>query len=177
MILRAHLSMPVHNGASRGPDGHSAHHVQRCLTSRSRASGLGPIDFLPPAASFASHCFSAMTHFGGNLNYCGGLGCGVVFKLAPNSNGGWKETVLHRFADHPGAYPNSVPRSTFRPLHLDTPSGRPDPLLPLPGTRFAAKAIVENHIFVQLWRRISSGELVSSWKSRIQAAEPRILVG
>ena len=28
-----------------------------------------------------------------------------VFKLAPNSNGGWKETVLHTFVDHPGASP------------------------------------------------------------------------
>lgn len=39
--------------------------------------------------------------------YVGGctLGCGVVFRLAPTSHSGWKETVLHRFADHPGAYP------------------------------------------------------------------------
>ena len=28
-------------------------------------------------------------------------GCGVVFKLAPNSNGGWNETVLHAFRFHP----------------------------------------------------------------------------
>jgi uncharacterized repeat protein (TIGR03803 family) len=32
-------------------------------------------------------------------------GCGVVFKLAPNSSGGWKETVLHTFVDQPGAGP------------------------------------------------------------------------
>jgi uncharacterized repeat protein (TIGR03803 family) len=44
---------------------------------------------------------------GGNLSVCGGQGCGVVFKLAPNSNGGWSETALHRFADHPSAYPNA----------------------------------------------------------------------
>jgi len=36
-----------------------------------------------------------------------GYGCGIVFKLAPDSNGGWKETVLHAFADHPGAYPDA----------------------------------------------------------------------
>jgi hypothetical protein len=30
----------------------------------------------------------------------------VVFKLVPNSNGGWREiVVLHRFLDHPGAFP------------------------------------------------------------------------
>jgi len=36
---------------------------------------------------------------------CGGVGCGVVFKLTPNSKGGWKLTVQHRFADKPGASP------------------------------------------------------------------------
>jgi hypothetical protein len=38
---------------------------------------------------------------------CNGTGCGVVFKLTPNSNGGWHETLLHVFADHPGAYPTT----------------------------------------------------------------------
>jgi uncharacterized repeat protein (TIGR03803 family) len=41
---------------------------------------------------------------GGNFTYCN-IGCGVVFKLAPNAEGGWKETVLRRFADHPGTHP------------------------------------------------------------------------
>ena len=45
------------------------------------------------------------TFQGGNLSDCNGAGCGVVFKLAPNSNGGWNETVLHAFAGHPGANP------------------------------------------------------------------------
>jgi|HubBroStandDraft_6_1064221.scaffolds.fasta_scaffold674912_2 uncharacterized repeat protein (TIGR03803 family) len=45
------------------------------------------------------------TQQGGNV-LCG-YGCGIVFKLAPDSNGGWKETVLHAFADHPGAYPDA----------------------------------------------------------------------
>ena len=45
---------------------------------------------------------------GGNLSVCGDQGCGVVFKLAPNSNGGWTETVLHTFMDHPGALPNAL---------------------------------------------------------------------
>ncbi len=42
---------------------------------------------------------------GGNLSACNGGGCGVVFKLSPNSSGGWTETVLHAFAGHPGANP------------------------------------------------------------------------
>jgi uncharacterized repeat protein (TIGR03803 family) len=48
------------------------------------------------------------TVFGGNLSYCSGSGCGVVFKLAPNSEGGWRETVLHFFTDRAGASPNDV---------------------------------------------------------------------
>jgi uncharacterized repeat protein (TIGR03803 family) len=34
-------------------------------------------------------------------------GCGVVFRLTPNSNGTWTESVLHRFSDHPGAHPDA----------------------------------------------------------------------
>jgi uncharacterized repeat protein (TIGR03803 family) len=45
------------------------------------------------------------TMFGGNLSMCSGYGCGVVFTLTPNSNGVWKETVLHSFYDVPGAIP------------------------------------------------------------------------
>jgi uncharacterized repeat protein (TIGR03803 family) len=44
------------------------------------------------------------TLWGGDLSGCFS-GCGVIFELAPNSNGGWKETVLHTFFDHPGAGP------------------------------------------------------------------------
>ena len=32
-------------------------------------------------------------------------GCGTVFKLKPNSDGSWTESVLHRFANNPGANP------------------------------------------------------------------------
>jgi hypothetical protein len=45
------------------------------------------------------------TNLGGDRSLCGGTGCGVVFKLVPNSNGTWTETVLHRFLDRPGAGP------------------------------------------------------------------------
>jgi uncharacterized repeat protein (TIGR03803 family) len=34
-------------------------------------------------------------------------GCGVVYKLAPNSNGKWSYTVLHRFTGFDGAGPNA----------------------------------------------------------------------
>jgi uncharacterized repeat protein (TIGR03803 family) len=46
------------------------------------------------------------TRVGGDLR-CNNSGCGVVFKLAPNSKGGWDETVLHDFFDQPGAVPEA----------------------------------------------------------------------
>jgi uncharacterized repeat protein (TIGR03803 family) len=49
---------------------------------------------------------------GGNLSLCNKFGCGVVFKLTPNSKGGWRETVLHSFQDQPGARP-------YAPLTFD----------------------------------------------------------
>jgi len=48
------------------------------------------------------------TELGGHMSTMGcEAGCGVVFKLAPNSRGGWTETVLHTFLDRPGADPNA----------------------------------------------------------------------
>src|ERR1700685_171103 len=42
---------------------------------------------------------------GGNLGFCPLAGCGVVYKLTPQSSGKWKETTLHVFIDRPAAYP------------------------------------------------------------------------
>lgn len=42
------------------------------------------------------------TYNGGSLSHCSRIGCGVVFKLTPNLEGGWNETVLHYFADDAG---------------------------------------------------------------------------
>jgi uncharacterized repeat protein (TIGR03803 family) len=47
------------------------------------------------------------TTAGGDNGVCLGQGCGVVFKLTPNGNGGWMETVLHSFRDMPGSNPYS----------------------------------------------------------------------
>jgi uncharacterized repeat protein (TIGR03803 family) len=47
---------------------------------------------------------------GGTTEYCGGIGCGIVFELvAPKSaNGVWKENVLYRFTGSAdGAYPEA----------------------------------------------------------------------
>jgi uncharacterized repeat protein (TIGR03803 family) len=37
------------------------------------------------------------TLYGGDSSYCGNTGSGVVYELKPQSNGSWKETVLHSF--------------------------------------------------------------------------------
>ena len=37
---------------------------------------------------------------------CGApFGCGTVFRLTPNSDGTWTESVIHSFANHPAATP------------------------------------------------------------------------
>jgi len=41
------------------------------------------------------------TYFGGHYDF------GIVFRLAQNGDGRWKETILHSFKDHPGALPVS----------------------------------------------------------------------
>ena len=49
-----------------------------------------------------------MTPDGGGRGTCsyGAHGtCGTVFKLKPNPDGSWTESVLHRFANNPGANP------------------------------------------------------------------------
>jgi uncharacterized repeat protein (TIGR03803 family) len=48
------------------------------------------------------------TEFGGGGTGCGGLGCGTVFELMPNSDGSWNETVLYTFqGTGDGAYPTA----------------------------------------------------------------------
>jgi uncharacterized repeat protein (TIGR03803 family) len=44
------------------------------------------------------------TEYGGSTDFCNGEngGCGIVFKLSPNSSGGWTETVLHVFHSYSG---------------------------------------------------------------------------
>lgn len=56
---------------------------------------------------FANLTFDIAGNLYGTTEYGGDSSChcGVVFKLAPNSNGGWSETVLLSFDDDPGARP------------------------------------------------------------------------
>jgi uncharacterized repeat protein (TIGR03803 family) len=52
--------------------------------------------------------FYGTTENGGN-GQCGGTGCGVVFKLSPQSGGGWIETVLYDFCSLTGCADGEEP--------------------------------------------------------------------
>jgi len=54
---------------------------------------------------YASLTFDKAGNLYGTTFKGGSHGYGVVFKLAPNGKGGWTESVLHSFANRPGAYP------------------------------------------------------------------------
>lgn len=45
------------------------------------------------------------TYEGGDLNTCGGRGCGTVFELMPQTGGGWTEKVLYNFFAKGGSNP------------------------------------------------------------------------
>ena len=84
----------------------------RLRVERSRTSPVGGawnVWGLPRSECDQAGNLYGTTVRGGKVGSCGGPGCGVVFKLAPNSKGGWSETVLHRFLDHrgTGAYPSA----------------------------------------------------------------------
>jgi len=65
------------------------------------------------------------TVIGGNVNACPQqLGCGVVFKLEPESNHRWKYSVLHVFNNSPdGALPSGVVMSANGKLYGTTIGG------------------------------------------------------
>jgi len=56
---------------------------------------------------FAGMTFDQAGNLYGTAEVGGAADAGVVFELTPSSNGGWQETVLHSFHDHPGALPFS----------------------------------------------------------------------
>lgn len=72
--------------------------------------GLNPLAGLAPWTGLlldASGNLWGTTIAGGNLG-CDGGGCGVVFELTPDSQGSWKESVVHTFLDNPGYYPGGT---------------------------------------------------------------------
>lgn len=73
----------------------------------------GGSDGLYPTSSLVSDGagnFYGTTVLGGTCPGWNGYGCGVVFEISPNGNGGWTQTVLHTFAAPPdGANPFCAP--------------------------------------------------------------------
>jgi uncharacterized repeat protein (TIGR03803 family) len=65
------------------------------------------IDYFPKTGTFpqgglaidAAGAMYGTTEWGGGLGSCDNNSCGTVFKLAPNPDGTWAETVLHRFGN------------------------------------------------------------------------------
>lgn len=49
------------------------------------------------------------TYLGGLVNGCLTEGCGTVYKLKPNSDGSWTESVIYAFNGNDGAYPLASP--------------------------------------------------------------------
>ena len=85
-----------------------AHATEKVLYSFSgEADGGGPNGSIVFDASGNAY---GTTHFGG-ITTCGGQvggGCGVVFELSQNNNGGWSESPLYAFSDGvDGGFPNS----------------------------------------------------------------------
>jgi uncharacterized repeat protein (TIGR03803 family) len=76
-------------------------------------SFAGPPDGLDPAAAGlifdpAGNLYGT-TAYGGSTSNCGSLGCGVVFKLTPNSDGSWTESVLYNFCPATGCLDGASP--------------------------------------------------------------------
>jgi uncharacterized repeat protein (TIGR03803 family) len=86
------------------PDGSWTESVlHRFSGGKDGAAPLGSLTFDQAGTLYGT------TAEGGNLACSDGYGCGVVFRLAPNSKGGWTESVLHVFAGRSGAFPCAGP--------------------------------------------------------------------
>src|SRR5277367_38696 len=84
------------------------------LAPRAFAAGSSKVLYKFRGGTDAGHPFDGIVFDAqGNLygttseggGTCEGMPCGSVFKLTPNSDGGWTETVLHRFKGSDGEMP------------------------------------------------------------------------
>jgi uncharacterized repeat protein (TIGR03803 family) len=56
---------------------------------------------------YAALIFDQVGNLYGTTQGGGHYGYGTVFKLSPNGNGGWNESVLHQFSNHPEGGPTA----------------------------------------------------------------------
>jgi uncharacterized repeat protein (TIGR03803 family) len=99
--------------------------AETVLHEFSGQDGNGPLASLvfDPAGNLYGTTFR-----GGTLSDCDSLGCGVVFKLAPTTNGKWIETVLHKFKGSDGGSPmGSLTFDAEGSLYGTTAYGGSDP--------------------------------------------------
>jgi uncharacterized repeat protein (TIGR03803 family) len=89
----------------------------------------GKIDGSEPMTGLiadSSGNFYGTTPYGGGTDATcptSNKGCGTVFKLSPNSAGGWTETVIHAFGGIDGAYPSGVIFDASGNLYGETARG------------------------------------------------------
>jgi len=82
-----------------GADGRWTHTVLHSFTGKD-----GSIPSCSLVFDTAGNLYGT-TVYGGNLNTCVDYGCGTVFRMAPDANGKWTETVLHAFNGNDGSFP------------------------------------------------------------------------
>lgn len=66
----------------------------------------------PNSITYRAGILYGTVTFGGDPKYCGGFGCGGVFRLSPPASAGsaWRETVIYSFTGSPdGLYPAAGP--------------------------------------------------------------------
>jgi hypothetical protein len=88
---------------------------------------LGGSDGESPSGNLvfdASGNLYGTTSRGGTGTACGTVGCGTVFELSPNPNGGWTKTSLYNFRSEPdGAFPVGLTFDGSRKLYGITTAG------------------------------------------------------
>jgi uncharacterized repeat protein (TIGR03803 family) len=80
----------------------------RVLYSFSGQDGNGPQSLVFDSAG---NLYGTALYGGANSTSCDGVGCGTVFRLSPNSDGGWTQTVLYSFCAQTSCPDGSEPGS------------------------------------------------------------------
>ena len=102
---------------SPGAGGRWTHKVLHNFSGTDGSGPLGPLVF-----DAAGNLYSTTT--AGGSATCWGIGCGLIFQLAPDTNGRWRETVLHRFNGKDGQWPSAgLVVDTSGNLYGTTPFG------------------------------------------------------